>query len=399
MTQMVEQVAARGKTAEARRRRRKQLQVLAAAVGAAAVGSGIYWFATRNLESTDDAFIDADVVQIAPQVGGVVADLHFTDNQRVERGQALLEIDPRDYQVQLASARANLAVALAARQAAEADLDLTRKTTGAAIDEARHAVDQARHLASEARQQADAASADAVRAATDVKRYEDLLHFGGTSRQRFEQAVADARATNARWRAAQLGGTAADAQQAQAQAKLVDALAAPQRIAQKQAQLANAAAKVEQARAELQAAELNLSYTRILAPQAGRMAKRAVNPGDVVQKNQALAALVVDPPWVIANFKETELTRMLPGQPVSVKVDALPGHVFHGRVDSLQPGTGARFSLLPPENATGNYVKVVQRVPVKIIFDDPADQMVRQLAPGMSVIPEVDVSARPGERK
>ncbi len=399
MTQMGEQGGARAKVADAKRRRRKQFRIFGAVVTVAAIGGGIYWFATRNLESTDDAFIEADVVQIAPQVGGMVAALHFTDNQWVQRGQPLIEIDPQDYQAQLDSAKANLAVALAARQAAEADLDLTRKTTGAAIDQARHGVEEAKELVSEARQQADAASADATRAASDVKRYQSLLHFGGASQQRFEQAEADARATNARWRAAQLAGTAAVAQEAQARAKLVDALAAPQRIAQKEAQLANVTAKVQQARAELQAAELNLSYTRIVAPSSGRMAKRAVNVGDVVQKNQALAALVVDPPWVIANFKETQLTRMRPGQPVSVRVDALPRHLFHGRVDSFQPGTGARFSLLPPENATGNYVKVVQRVPVKIVFDHLDDQLVHQLAPGMSVVPEVDVAAKPGTGK
>ncbi len=354
---------------------------------------------TKNREATDDAFLEADIVQIAPQVGGVIAALNFTDNQRADRGQLLIAIDPRDYEVQLASANANLDIALALQQAAEADLSLTKATTVASIDEIHNLVEQTRHQVSEARQQADAAQADAVRTAADVKRYDDLLQGAVASRQRYEQAVADARAGTARWRAAQLAATAVEAQQAQAQARLQDALAAPQRVAQKEAQLANAKAQVEQARANLQAAANNLSYARIKAPQSGRMTKRTVNLGDVVQKNQVLAALVVDPPWVIANFKETQLTRMRPGQPVSISVDAFPGHAFRGHVDSIQAGTGARFSLLPPENATGNYVKVVQRIPVKIVFDDLADDMLHLLAPGMSVVPAVDVGAPPAAPK
>jgi membrane fusion protein (multidrug efflux system) len=380
---------------EARRKRLKRFKIFGAAVTLAGLAGGAYWLATRNSETTDDAFIDANVVQIAPLVGGAVVGVHFTDNQWVEAGQLLIQIDPRDYDVLVAAARANLAVAVAQRQAAQADLDLVKATTGAAIDEARNAVAQAKHQVSEALQQADAAAADAVRAAADTKRYEELLKRSDASKQRQEQAVADARATTARWRAAQLAADAAQSQQAQAQARLVDALAAPQRVAQKEAQLATATAQVEQAEANLRAAELNLSYTRITVPQTGRIGRRSVDVGDVVTKNQVLANLVLDPPWVTANFKETQLDRMRPGAPVSLSVDAFPGHAFRGHVDSIQPGSGARFSLLPPENATGNYVKVVQRVPVKIMFDDLADSMVRQLSPGMSVVPDVDVGAPP----
>jgi membrane fusion protein (multidrug efflux system) len=380
---------------EARRIRRKRFRIFAAVVGTAALAGGTTWFLTRNIESTDDAFIEANVVQVAPQVGGVVAAVHFSDNQWVEAGQLLVEIDPRDYDVQRASAAANLEVAQAQSQAAQADLDLTKATTGAAIDQARQAVQQAKQQVSSARQQADAAGADAVRAAADVKRYDDLFQKAVASKQRLEQAMADARSTNAHWRAAQMDAIAAQAGQAQAEARLTDALAAPQRVAQKEAQLANAKALVAQAQANLRGTELNLSYTRLVAPQAGRIGRRAVNAGDVVQKNQTLTNLVVDPPWITANFKETQLTRMHPDQPVSVSIDAFPGHVFHGHVESIQPGSGARFSLLPPENATGNYVKVVQRVPVKIVFDDLADGMVHRLSPGMSVVPEVDVGAKP----
>ncbi|HLN23796.1 MAG TPA: efflux RND transporter periplasmic adaptor subunit, partial [Patescibacteria group bacterium] len=247
----------------------------------------------------------------------------------------------------------------------------------------------------EAHQQADAAQADADRAAADVKRYEMLFQNAVASRQRLDQAIADARSTAARWRAAQLAATAAEAQTLQAQAKLDDAHAAPQRLSMKDAQLAVTQAQAAQAAAAVQTAELTLSYTKIFAPQAGRMTRRAVQQGDVVQPNQILAALVVDPPWVVANFKETQLTRMKPGQAVTLKVDAFPGHHFSGKVQSIQAGTGARFSLLPAENATGNYVKVVQRVPVKIVFDSLADGMVHQLAPGLSVVPDVDVGTDP----
>lgn len=384
---------------EARRKRLQRFKFFGAAVAFAGLAGSAYWLATRNSETTDDAFVDANVVQIAPLVGGAVVGVTFTDNQWVEAGQLLIQIDPRDYEVQVAAARANLGIAAAQRQAAQADLELSKATTGAAIDEAQHAVAQAKHQVSEALQQADAAGADAVRAAADIKRYEELLKRADASKQRQEQAVADARSTTARWRAAQLAANAAQSQQAQAQARLADALAAPQRIAQKEAQLATATAQVEQAQANLRAAELNLSYTRITAPQAGRIGRRSVDVGDVVTKNQVLANLVLDPPWVTANFKETQLARMRPGAPVSLSVDAFPGHDFHGHVDSIQPGSGARFSLLPPENATGNYVKVVQRVPVKIVFDNLADGMVHQLSPGLSVVPDVDVGAPPAAAK
>ncbi|WP_158240692.1 HlyD family secretion protein [Telmatospirillum siberiense] len=378
----------------ARRLRLRRFKIFGGVTAAAFLIGGVWWLLTRNQETTDDAFIEADMVQIAPQVGGIVAAVHFTDNQRVAAGAPLIDIDPADLEALRAAAEAGLNVALAQEQAAQADLDLIKATTGAAVDEARHAVDQARHQVAEARETADAANADSIRAAADVKRYQDLLQRADASRQRVEQAIAEARSTGARWRAAQLAVTAAASAQAQTEARYRDALAAPQRIAQKEAQLANSRAQIAQALANLQTARLSLSYVHIVAPKAGRIGRRAVNAGDVVQKGQILANLVVDPPWVIANFKETQLTRMHPGQPVAITVDAFPGHRLEGRVDSVQPGSGARFSLLPPENATGNYVKVVQRFPVKILFADAPDDLLRQLSPGMSVVPEVDVSSR-----
>lgn len=386
--------ASQGDAAKTRLVRLRRFKIFGAITAVIFSIGSVYWVATRNQESTDDAFIEADMVQIAPQVAGIVAAVHVTDNQRVAAGDPLIDIDPADLAAQRAAAEASLNVALAQEQAAQADLELIKATTGAAVDEARHAVDQARQQVSMARETADAANADAIRAAADVKRYQDLIQRGDTSHQRLEQAAADARSTAARWRATQLAAVAAVAAQAQTEARYRDALAAPQRIAQKEAQLANSRAQIAQARANLQTAQLNLSYAHITAVKAGRIGRRAVNAGDVVQKGQTLASLVVDPPWVIANFKETQLTRMRPGQPVLIDVDAFPGHRLRGRIDSIQPGSGARFSLLPPENATGNYVKVVQRFPVKIVFSDVPDDLLARLAPGMSVVPEVDVSER-----
>ncbi len=186
----------------------------------------------------------------------------------------------------------------------------------------------------------------------------------------------------------------AQAQVGEAQARLLQAQTAPQQVALKEAALTHAQAEVEQAAAQVRSAELNLSYTRIVAPQAGRVTQRAVNVGDVVAVNQTLTDLTVGRPWVTANFKETQLTDMRPGQPVEIAVDTYPDRPLRGHVDSLQNGTGAQFSLLPPENATGNYVKVVQRVPVKIVFDEPTE-IDRFLALGMSVVPTVRVDGAP----
>ncbi len=386
-------MAPNGGAAKARRARR--FRIFGAVLAAAALIGGGVWLMTHNEEETDDAFVEADVVQVAPQVGGPVAALYFTDNQWVKKGQPLLDLDRRDTQAAFDAARAAVDVARAQLGAAQADLELTRATSGAALAGAGHALAQAREQQAEAGQQVLAAEAEAERAAADAKRYDALLKSTFASRQRYEQALADARASKARWKAAQAAAAAAQAQRAQARAKLTDAEAAPTRVALKAAQAAVAKAQVEQAEAALRQAALNLSYTHVLAPQAGRIAKRAVAVGDVVQKDQILTELVTEPQWVVANFKETQLTRMKPGQPVRITVDAFPGHVFKGRVDSIQPGSGARFALLPTENATGNYVKVVQRVPVKITFDDPSDPLLRRLVPGMSVEPVVDVGFDP----
>ncbi|MDA8231057.1 MAG: HlyD family secretion protein [Magnetospirillum sp.] len=378
---------------DARRTRRRRFKVLGVLLLAAASAGGGYGLSIRGHETTDDAFVDGTIVQISPQIGGKVIAVHVTDNQAVHAGDPLIDIDPGDYEAAAAAAQARLDAARARRQAAQATLDLTRVTSGADYIKAEGLLASARQRVSQARATADAAQADAARAAGDAQRYKELLKSGNASRQRYDQAMAEARSTQARWKAAQAAAASALAEVDQAAAQVKSAGTAALQVAIKAADLALATAQEAQAEAELRTARLNLSYTHIAAPQSGRVARKAVDIGDTVQKDQTILQLVVGTPWVTANFKETQLTRMRPGQTVTVTLDVYPGLHLAGHVDSVQPGTGARFSLLPPENATGNYVKVVQRVPVKIVLDHP--EQMPPLAIGMSAIPDVRVGGGP----
>jgi membrane fusion protein, multidrug efflux system len=367
-------------------------------LAAVAVGGATYWWVNRGVVSTDDAFVDGDAVTLSPQVGGRVLRLLVTDNQRVNQGDLLLEIDPSDYQAALANAKANLDGALAGAAHAEANLDLTKATTEASLAEARSGVELAKASFAEAQAQVVASTAEAERAAADAKRYAALSINSYATRQALDQAQATARSSEARRLADAQAVAVARAKIGQAEAQLAQAQTAQQQIAVKEAELKSARANVEAARAAVRTAELNLSYTKISAPQDGYITKRQVNAGDVVQKNQTLATLIFGMPWVTANFKETQLTDMRPGQPVDISVDAYPGMTFKGHVDSVMRGTGSHFSLLPPENATGNYVKVVQRVPVKIVFDGPLDAD-HVLGLGMSVVPTVNTRTSSTEGK
>jgi membrane fusion protein (multidrug efflux system) len=370
--------------------RRRRLMVLALVVACAAAGGGYYWWTGRGYESTDDAFVDGDTVQLSSQVDGRVTAVHFADNQVVAQGDLLVEIDPRDFQARVAAAQAALDAATAQETSARADLALTKITSQAVLDEAQSGLEAARARLEQLRAEATAAAAEAARADADVPRYRALSAKNQISRQALDRAVAEAHAAAAQADAARRAVRAAEAQVDQATARLQDARAAPQKVAVKEAEVALRAAAVEQARAALEQARLDLAHTRIEAPASGRMTKKAVRPGAYVEAGEALAALVYGQPWITANFKETQLTHMHPGQPVRIRVDAYPDTLFRGHVDSIQAGTGARFSLLPPENATGNFVKVVQRVPVKIVFDDPLEPA-HFLALGMSAVPTVDV--------
>ena len=381
----VQQAATTGST-----RLRVWLALAALLLVLAGAGSG-YWWLSRGQVSTDDAFIDGNVVALAPQIGGRVTALHIADNEQVQASQLLVEIDPSPFEAALAQARANLAAAEASRSAAAADLELTRAATAAELALAQAGVEAADQGVDQVQAQAEAAKAEAERARLELPRVQDLFRHQYDSAQQLDQARAAAASTEAEYGAAAKAVTTAQAQVGEAKARLLQAQTAPQQVALKAAALARAAAEVDQAAAQVRTAELDLSYTRIVAPQAGRVTERAVNVGDVVAANQTLTDLTVGRPWVTANFKETQLTQMRPGQQVEIDVDTYPDRPLHGHVDSLQAGTGARFSLLPPENATGNYVKVVQRVPVKIVFDEPAE-IDRFLALGMSVVPTVRVA-------
>jgi membrane fusion protein (multidrug efflux system) len=334
-------------------RRRRLFRIAIVAVPLLVVLLGLYyWFAIRPYETTDDAFIEGYVTPIAPQVAGRVARLLVDDNQRVNKDEMLVEIDPRDYEARLAQARARLAAAKAQFDQAKAQLT---------VDEAKAEQERAGVVAAEA---------EAERAQADLKRYE-AVESRSVSRSQLDLAVAQARSTAAEVEVARNRQKAALAQATLSKANIE-----------------TAAANIEQAEATVRQAELDLSYTRVVAPVDGFVTHRTVEVGAYVQTGQAMLALVPAQVWVVANFKETQLTYMRPGQRVEIEVDAYPHRAFQGHVDSIQRGTGARFSLLPPENAAGNYVKVVQRVPVKIVFDNPPDpQFV--LGPGLSVVPAV----------
>ncbi|HUA67271.1 MAG TPA: HlyD family secretion protein [Candidatus Saccharimonadales bacterium] len=320
-----------------------------------AAGAGVYYYMfVLPYQSTDDAFIEGYVIPIAPKVPGYVDQLLITDNQEVKKGDVLLEIDSRDYETSVAQARA--------------DLDAARSQ----LVESQAQVKASQAKVSEAQAGVAAADAENQRAADDLKRYQSV-DSSAVSRSAFDAAQSRARAAKADLTAAQSQVQAAEAE-----------------VALSQASVETATASEQQAEARLQQAELNLSYTKVIAPEDGRVTRRVVEQGAYIQPGQSLMAIVPHEYWVIANFKEIQLTHMRIGQPVEIKVDAYPSHKFKGHVQSIQNGSGARFSLFPPENATGNYIKVVQRVPVKIVFDDDPDVQLA-LGPGMSVVPTVRV--------
>jgi membrane fusion protein (multidrug efflux system) len=351
--------AVSGPTPEAGRPRlsHRRKQVFAgAAVLAAGLATGVYYEVyVAPYESTDDAFIEAHVTPVAPQVAGRVAQLLVEDNQEVQAGDVLLQIDPRDFQAALDQERASLAAARSRVEQARAQFT---------VDQARIEQEKANVIA---------AQAEAGQAEADNRRFQAVGKFAESESQ-LDLAATQAHSADARVDAARNRELAAEAQ-----------------ASLDQVSIRTATDEVQKNEAAVRQAELSLSYTQIKAPEAGWVTHRTVETGAYVQTGQALLAVVPHQVWVVANFKETQLTRMRPGQPVEVSVDAYPQITFKGHVDSIQSGTGPRFSLLPPENASGNYVKVVQRVPVKIVLDDAANANY-VLGPGMSVVPEVRVN-------
>jgi membrane fusion protein, multidrug efflux system len=381
---------------------------------------GVYaaWEYLSKWESTDDAQVDGHIHPVNAKVGGTVLSVITGDNQHVDAGTVLAQIDPRDYKVAVARAEAELAQAQAGAAGARADIPIATSTAGTQItsseaiaERAKSGVEvankelaaaQARLSVAQAR--VHEAQANATRASNDLERMKQLIAKDEISHQQYDAAATSEDAANAAVESAQAGVlqvqqevAAAKARISQSQAELQQAQAeaqgartAPQQIVITRAQAQSADARIQLAKAALDQARLNLEYTTIKAPVAGIISKKSVESGQVIQPGQPLMAIIPEQDiWVTANFKETQLADMHPGQSVSVAVDAIGGKNFKAHVDSIASATGARFSLLPPENATGNYVKVVQRVPVKVVFDQ-AEQL-DQLRPGLSVTVNVRV--------
>jgi membrane fusion protein, multidrug efflux system len=310
----------------------------------------LYFFLPGLYEQeTDDAYVDAHVVSIIPKVPAYVQKLYVDDNSPVTAGQLLIELDPRDYEVALEQAQANLANAQSKLQ------------------EARDEIPVADARVAQERAELDVAQANSKLAQSNLRRLQSVSDVRAVSSERVDEGTAAAQGTQATTVAAQVR---------------IAAAVASAKLARTQALTAEAA--VAQARAALAQAQLNLSYTKIYATETGSVARKSVETGNYVQPGQLLLSVVPERLYVIANYKETQLTHVRPGQSVSIRVDAFPDLKLRAHVESIQRGTGSRFALLPPENATGNFVKVVQRVPVKIVFDDSAD-VLRWISPGMSV--------------
>ena len=325
----------------------------------AILGGAWYWWTTRNLASTDDAYTEGRAITIAPQVSGYVTELRVRDNQFVHAGDVILRIDPRDYIARRDQAAANLELAETQLHSAEIDLEIART---------RFPAEQ-----KSAEAQLSSARASQTQAQSDYRRQRSV-DPRATTQTNIDTATATLQS--------------ATAQVNQAQAQLQIANLAPQNIDQAEATVRQRRAQIDEARANLAQAEVTLSYTEIRAPQDGRVTRRNVEQGGFLQQGQSVMSLVTPEVWVVANFKENQLDGMRPGQRVAIEVDAFPGLELHGHVDSIQMGSGARFSTFPAENATGNFVKIVRRVPVKIIIDSglPADM---PMPLGLSVIPTV----------
>jgi membrane fusion protein (multidrug efflux system) len=355
----------------------------------AVIAGLLAWRHFSGRESTDDAQIDGHVNPVAARVGGTVLAVYVADNQPVEPGTPLVRIDPRDYEVALARAQADFEENEATARAARTTVPLTSTTAGSqeAAADSDLAGAQARLAAAQA--QLREAQARERHTAGDVERFRPLLAKDEISKQAFDAASSAADSARASREAAEAAVHGAEKAIEAARARLAQARTGQAQVDIVSARAASAAAKVEMARAALEQARLNLSYTEVKAPVGGVVSRKTVEVGQVVQPGQPLLALVpLDDVWVTANFKESQLRSIRPGQPVEIAVDAYGGRTYRGRVDSIAAATGARFSLLPPENASGNYVKVVQRIPVKIVLE-PGQDVEHRLRPGLSVTPTV----------
>lgn len=405
------------------RKKRTARLVILAVIVVALIAAIPIWAYYSVRESTDDAQVDGHVVPISPRITGTIVTVLVNDNQPVKAGQELVRLDPADYQVAEAQAEANLANAQASTTESEVNVPVTNintrssvNTSTAQVEEGRAGVTAAQQAVNVARSRIDSANfalaqaqANYLKSQKDLVRYQDLVRKDEISKQDYDAAVAAATANAAQVDSAKSAITEAQhtldqsmAQLGQARARLSTALVQqrqsqevrPKQVAVSQARFKSGQAQVKQRQADLDQARLNLGYTVIRAPVDGIVSRKNAEPGMQVAPGQQIMALVpLDDIWVTANFKETQLRKMQVGQKVEIEVDTYgSSHKFRGHVDSIAAASGARFSLLPPENATGNFVKVVQRVPVKLVLE-PGEDRNHLLLPGMSVVPTVLLSS------
>jgi membrane fusion protein, multidrug efflux system len=384
-----------------RRSKRRRNILILVVVLVTLVGGVFLWRYLSSYESTDDAQVDVHLYPVSARISGYVIAVNVDDNQWVEKGKVLVEIDPKDYEVAVAQARANLANAEATAQSLNITVPITTVNTssqlsftGSDIESAKAGIVSAEKQLAAAHYQLVQAQATDVKAQDDLKRYKLLVDKREVAEQVYDQALATARASTAAVAGAEASEAAAKEAVRQANSRLAQAQAnheyaetAPQQVSSTKARARAAIADVEQRRALLEQAELNLQYTKVIAPVSGVVNKTVVVGLNVQPGQQMLTVVPLEEVWITANFKETQLRHMRVGQKAKIHVDS-SGRTFNAHVDSLAGATGPLFSLLPPENATGNYVKIVQRLPVKIVLE-PGENKDHQLRPGMNVVPDV----------
>jgi membrane fusion protein, multidrug efflux system len=379
------------------KRRSYKRWIFLASLVALAVAGAFLWRYLSGFESTDDAQVDVHLYPVSARISGYIQKVHAEDNQWVDEGSTLVEIDPRDYEVALARAQAGLDTSQATAKSSNIEVPISSvdtssqlKSTASDIKNAEAAIQATEKQAAAAHAVVLEAQAENVKAQDDVTRYHLLLTKEEVPKQIYDHAYAAAAtdvaaiaAAEANEAAAQQAVQEAHSRLTEAEAHYEDAQAGPQRVASTRAKALSAVAEVQQKRAAVDQAQLNLGYTKILAPVSGEVTKKVVVGLNVDPGEQLLTVVPLDQVWITANFKETQLKHMRVGQRAKIDLDA-NGRTYHGHVDSIAGATGPTFSLLPPENATGNYVKIVQRVPVKIVLD-PGENRDRQLRPGMNV--------------
>jgi membrane fusion protein, multidrug efflux system len=385
-----------------RRNPNRRRNIVIGVVALVGIVAGIFlWRYLGSYESTDDAQADVHLYPVSARVSGYVVKVNVDDNQWVQRGTVLVEIDPKDYEVAVKQAQANLANAEATAQSLNITVPITSvnsssqlRFTASGIEDASAGVAAAEKQLTAAHSQVEADEANDVKAQDDLRRYKLLVDKREVSQQIYDQALAAAKSSTATVAAARASESAAQQFVQQARSRLAQADAnhkyaetGPQQVSSTQARVRAAIADVEQKRAILEQAQLNLGYTKIVAPVTGEVNKTVVVGMNVADGQQLLTVVPLDEVWVTANFKETQLRKMQVGQRAEIHIDS-SGRTLKGHVDSIAGATGPLFSLLPPENATGNYVKIVQRIPVKIVLE-PGENKDRRLRPGMNVVPDV----------